>query len=243
MFHRIRRESDRESLCQTVRCNPEPRLSPRTSGYNRRGKGWGGVGRGDRPRTPPQGIFPYCRNTNRMDRCGRCRGSFTCVHRRKHDLSIQAGSKILRRNTTRKPDLVQLPIGARGGSRGKLTAVLDHRLRIGDAAANESIINAYKERGLQPPEAIEDPPRIKLAYFVYWEAYQDLQSERHTPRGAIPITAILSYAQGYGLDPDQLKRIVWSVDRVLLKHWSGIDEAEKRKADADRANKQTRGKS
>ena len=119
--------------------------------------------------------------------------------------------------------------------------VLDHRLRIGDSETSEAIIQAYKERGLQPPEHIEEPPQIRAAFFVYWEAYQDLQSERKTPRGMIPVTSILAYAQGYGLDPDRLKRIIWAVDRVLLDHWAGIDEAEKVKQEAERARQQQGG--
>lgn len=49
----------------------------------------------------------------------------------------------------------------------------------------------------------------------------------------IPVTSILAYAQGYALDPDRLKRIVWKVDRVLLEHWEGLDEAEKRKRELE----------
>ncbi len=124
--------------------------------------------------------------------------------------------------------MVEFPRGARRGRGGKLTAVLDHALRVGDVEVSESIIAAYKERGLTPPEHLEAPPTIDPQFFVYWEAYQDLQTERRTPRGRIPVLAIVKYCQAYGLDPDTVKRIVWKVDTVLLKHWKGIDESKER---------------
>lgn len=67
---------------------------------------------------------------------------------------------------------------------------------------------------------------------VYWEAYRDLISERRTPRGPIPALAIIHYADAYGLDRDQLKRIVWAVDRVLLEHWAEQDKADEAKRKA-----------
>ena len=76
---------------------------------------------------------------------------------------------------------------------------------------------------------------------MYWEAYQDLQSERRAPRSQIPISAILTYADRYGLDPDTLKRIVWRVDRVLLKHWKDQDEAAKRQREAEALQKKQLG--
>ena len=89
---------------------------------------------------------------------------------------------------------------------------------------------------MTPPEHLEDPPDIAPEFFVYWEAFQDLQTERRTPRGTIPVTAILAYAGRYGLDPDTLKRIVWKVDKVLLDHWKGVDNAEEaeRQREAER---------
>lgn len=131
--------------------------------------------------------------------------------------------------------MVELPSGSRRGSGGKLTAVLDHRLRIGDQEDSESVVAAYKARGLTPPEHLTDPPQIQLRFLVYWEAFQDLQTERVHPRATIPIIAIIDYAGRYGLDPDTLKRIVWKLDRVLLEYWRGMDESEKaqQKAQAD----------
>jgi hypothetical protein len=120
--------------------------------------------------------------------------------------------------------VVAVPGRPRGGGKGKLTAVLDHQLRIGDAQLSETIIAAYKERGLQPPEHIEKPPQIEGRFLVYWEAYQDLQTERVHPRGRIPIGAITDYALNAGVDVDTLKRIVWRVDNVLLEHWAGLDK-------------------
>lgn len=122
--------------------------------------------------------------------------------------------------------MVSVPGHPRRGGKGKLTAVLDHQLRIGDAQLSDAIIAAYKERGLTPPEHIEKPPQIEGRFLVYWEAYQDLQTERIHQRGMIPIGAITSYARQYGLDPDTLKRIVWKVDSVLLEHWRGMDKTE-----------------
>ena len=126
---------------------------------------------------------------------------------------------------------------ARRGSNGKLVEVLDHQLRIGDAEVSDAIIAAYRERGLTPPENLEAPPAIVPAFMVYWEAYQDLQTERRAPRGPIPVSAILDYCQVFGLNPDTLKRIVWKVDRVLLDHWKSVDESEKRQAELTKAAK------
>jgi len=118
-----------------------------------------------------------------------------------------------------------------------LTDVLDHLLRIGDSEVSESIIAAYKERGLQPPEHLTDPPDVRPEFLIYWTAWKDLQSERKGPRSAIPVNAIFDYAERVGLDQDRLKRIVWEVDKTLLEHWKGLDEAEKRKRELEKANR------
>lgn len=64
---------------------------------------------------------------------------------------------------------------------------------------------------------------------MFWEAYRDLISERQSPRGPIPIIAIVDYADRYGLDRDRLKRVVWATDRVLVEHWKAQDKAEEHK--------------
>ena len=133
--------------------------------------------------------------------------------------------------------MVPVPSRSRGGSGGKLAAVLDHTLRLGDAKTQEKVIAAHKARGLTPPEHLLDPPRIELRFLVYWEAFQDLQTERITARTTIPVVKIIEYAARYGLDPDTLKRIVWKTDRILLDHWKGIETAEKSQAEAQRQNK------
>ncbi len=130
-----------------------------------------------------------------------------------------------------------LPRSSRGKSHGKLIDVLDFQLRVGDAKVAESIIAAYKERGLTPPEHVEEPPAIQPEYLVYWEAYRDLISERLQPRGPIPALSVIQYADAYGLDRDSLKRIVYAVDRVLTDHWKAQDEAAKIKRDADSKRK------
>jgi hypothetical protein len=76
---------------------------------------------------------------------------------------------------------------------------------------------------------------------VYWEAFQDLQTERRAPRGMIPINAIADYCQTYGLDPDRVKRIIWKVDKVLLDHWKSKDESDERQRKALRDQKPTLG--
>ena len=133
--------------------------------------------------------------------------------------------------------MVPVPSRSRGRSGGKLAAVLDHTLRLGDAKTQEKVIAAHKARGLTPPEHLLDPPRIELRFLVYWEAFQDLQTERITARTTIPVVKIIEYAARYGLDPDTLKRIVWKTDRILLDHWKGIETAEKSQAEAQRQNK------
>jgi len=134
--------------------------------------------------------------------------------------------------------VVALPRSSRGKSDGKLTDVLDHQLRVGDAKVAESIIAAYRERGLTPPENIENPPAIRQEFLVYWEAYRDLITERGSPRGPIPALSVIAYADAYGLDRDCLKRIVWAVDRVLTDHWKAHDEAAATKRKAESASKQ-----
>ena len=134
--------------------------------------------------------------------------------------------------------MVTLPRSSRGKSDGKLTDVLDHQLRVGDAKVAESIIAAYKERGLTPPENIENPPAIAPEFLVYWEAYRDLISERRSPRGPIPALSVIAYADAYGLDREALKRIVYKVDRVLTDHWRAQDEAAETKRKSEAASKQ-----
>ena len=133
--------------------------------------------------------------------------------------------------------MVAIPSGPRRGRRGNLAAVLDHNLRLGDAETQEKVIAAHKARGLTPPENLVNPPKIELRFLVYWEAFQDLQTERVNPRGMIPIGKIIEYADRYKLDPDTLKRIVWKTDAVLLEHWKGVDAPAKAKAESDRKNK------
>lgn len=135
--------------------------------------------------------------------------------------------------------MVKLPRDPRRGSGGKLAEVLDHTLRLGDAEAQEKVIAAHKARGLTPPDHLVDPPKIESRFFVYWEAFQDLQTERINPRTTIPIGRIVDYADRYGLDPDTLKRIVWKTDKVLLDHWKGLDAAEKVAAQAKADQKPT----
>lgn len=107
-------------------------------------------------------------------------------------------------------------------------------MRVGDQDVSESVIAAYRDRGLTPPDHIVEPPQVKPEFLVFWEAFRDLISERTTPRGPIPVSSILDYADRYGLDRDQLKRIVWATDRILVDHWKSQDKAEenKRKANA-----------
>ena len=124
-----------------------------------------------------------------------------------------------------------------------MTAVLDHQLRIGDEEVSESIVAAYKERGLQPPGHLEDPPDIKPEFLIYWQAYRDLLSERRGPRSALPVNAIFAYADRVGLDRDQLKRIVWEVDKTLLEHWEGLDKAAKARQEAESQRKRLGGSS
>ncbi len=124
-----------------------------------------------------------------------------------------------------------------------MTAVLDHQLRIGDADVSESIIAAYKERGLQPPEHLQDPPNIEPEFLIYWTAWKDLQTERASPRKPIPVNAIFAYAERIGVDQGRLKRIVWEVDKTLLEYWKGLDEAEKKRQETETTRKRLGGSS
>ena len=130
--------------------------------------------------------------------------------------------------------MVAIPGRSRRRSRGKLAAVLDHTLRLGDSEAQGKVIAAHKERGLTPPDHLVNPPKIELRFLVYWEAFQDLQTERVSSRQTIPIVKILDYADRYGLDPDTLKRIVWKTDQVLLDHWKGVEKSLADQAEAEK---------
>jgi len=130
--------------------------------------------------------------------------------------------------------VVAIPGRSRRRSRGKLAAVLDHTLRLGDSEAQGKVIAAHKERGLTPPDHLVNPPKIELRFLVYWEAFQDLQTERVSSRQTIPIVKILDYADRYGLDPDTLKRIVWKTDQVLLDHWKGVEKSLADQAEAEK---------
>jgi len=132
----------------------------------------------------------------------------------------------------------KFPDGIRGESSGKLTDVLDHLLRVGDEKVSENIVKAYKERGLTPPGHLKAPPSILPENYVYWEAFQDLQSER-VARGFIPINSIIEYCKAYSFDFDVLKRIIWKVDRVLLLHWKNQDEVEKVQREAQAEQKKS----
>ena len=57
------------------------------------------------------------------------------------------------------------------------------------------------------------------------------------------MNAIFEYADGLGVDRDRLKRIVWEVDKTLLEHWAGLDEAEKKRREAERERKRLGGSS
>ncbi len=126
---------------------------------------------------------------------------------------------------------------SRRGSGGKLAEVLEHSLRLGDKDTQEKIIKAHKARGLTPPDHLLDPPKIELRFLVYWEAFQDLQTERVNPRMTIPVGKIIEYADRYGLEPDTLKRIVWKTDKVLLDHWKGVDAASAIQAEVEAKQK------
>jgi hypothetical protein len=118
-----------------------------------------------------------------------------------------------------------------------LTEVLDHLLRVGDSEISENILAAYKERGLQPPEHLVDPPDIRPEFLLYWIAWKDLQTERPGPKALIPVNAIFDYATRIGVDQDRLKRIVWEVDKTLLDYWRSQEENAKKQAELERASR------
>ena len=117
--------------------------------------------------------------------------------------------------------------------RSSLTTTL--QLQTGRIAS--LVILVYQRRH------IVEPPDIRPEFLIYWQAYRDLQTERRTPRGAIPVNAIFEYADRVGLDRDQLKRIVWEVDKTLLEHWDGLDKAAKASQEAESERKRLGGSS
>jgi len=77
----------------------------------------------------------------------------------------------------------------------------------------------------------------------YWIAYQDLCSER--PTGgyvSIPYSKIMEYADRNKCSSDDLKKVIWAVDRDYLKYLRGRAKAEAEQNRVQRQNMMPQGK-
>lgn len=61
-----------------------------------------------------------------------------------------------------------------------------------------------------------------MRFQLYWNAFVDLLTER-TTRHSIPWSAIARYADHHGVDVDELKRVVWALDKTLRDWWVAND--------------------
>lgn len=103
--------------------------------------------------------------------------------------------------------------------------MLRHGLRGHLPKDRANILASYAERGIAPPETQEKPPQVDPRFSLYWTAYMDLQSERppslfkdkkSVPQ-RIPWSAIANYCTHHGLNVDELKRYVWTLDDEMIE--------------------------
>lgn len=57
----------------------------------------------------------------------------------------------------------------------------------------------------------------------YWTAFDDLQSESERGR-VVRWTALERYASRYGFEVDELKRIVWTLQRKTITFWKNAHD-------------------
>ncbi len=70
----------------------------------------------------------------------------------------------------------------------------------------------------------EEAPALAPEHELYWFAFCDLLSDRPNDRNArIPWSAISRYADAYGVDVDELKRVVYRLDGQLREWWKAND--------------------
>lgn len=83
----------------------------------------------------------------------------------------------------------------------------------------EWVAEHAKTRGVAPPEFLKDRPTIRHELHFYWQAFNELCTER-TMNGHIPIRAIHDYGDRYGVSSETFRVIMLAMDAT----W-----AEKRK--------------
>ena len=75
---------------------------------------------------------------------------------------------------------------------------------------------------------------MKPFALVFWIAYRDLQHERPPARYVdgetipqqIPWSAIAAYARFHGMNVDELKLIVWSLDALIIESGAATQETK-----------------
>lgn len=87
------------------------------------------------------------------------------------------------------------------------------------------------EKGLDPPEVFFNQPRIEECNAFYWEAFQDLSTERQIGMGIgpIPRSATMSYASESGLFGDaaeQFASIIRMVDVEYLRMINSVSPSK-----------------
>ena len=210
---------------------PEPGT---TQGHDRRGAGHCrenerrrlgscrkvGSQRAARSRTGAQTIRRGSRDS--LERCHRSQRQAAEVHAEKLRKGVPRPAETIRAGQNRSVSLGNIQGFGRLGQPGKLRDVIRHKIR--GIAGDEDLIAAnYRERGLEPPEDVKNPPAIIPAAYLFWLAYSDLQHDRPPalyyngkPRSQrIPWTKIAQYARFHGINVDELKRVVWALDDEL----------------------------
>lgn len=105
------------------------------------------------------------------------------------------------------------------GISGKLIAVLDH-IRSGIGEHSESIVKAYKARGMEPPARLlsDNVPTPKNGELLYWEGFLELATTRQSAGLPIPWTAIDAYTRALPVYDGELFRwVIRRLDNHLLK--------------------------
>lgn len=87
-------------------------------------------------------------------------------------------------------------------------------------------------RGRMLPQGYLSRPPVAPENGFLWDAFWDLNTERQigTPPGPIPVTAIISYAERYGIESvdefDRFKNMIRAMDTVAREKSEGITAAD-----------------
>lgn len=100
------------------------------------------------------------------------------------------------------------------------------------SAQERSLVQQHLQAGLPLPDEIVNAPRLFEGLEIYFQAFFDLDTERHHGNGLMPIpwSAILRYARYNEFDERQTSDLMFYIAR--MDSWNLNHLAEKQKADA-----------